>query len=483
MPGSANKKQKVARGNGVATRRTANLANDGGVPTRRSSAATARSSNNNSNHRGARRHQLRISSSEDTTNEPYEYDDDDDDEEEDIESVDQVPEVIAPEIGVDVPQNLDEQAMIVDEYRPTKNKKGTITKYIPGVLVTVKTLTPLNKERIEKPLREIIWQWYKFFPETTEVDLEYKLLCQIFHAMDPPFRGTPQQQRQFQKDHANVTPALFNTMKNYIVSEVRKVVKAHWEENNHTMPDKDLLLACGDRSIDLSGPVGDPTRQRNLDHFVFYWDKLLPKVTAPSVDSWDSDIRYYNKLSPKNPGITASDEAFLCLCIKNYWDRWQKMFELKRDHPGFTIVTRVSRPDELPVPVDDANPDGANGEDEQQEPAEFLVDTDNKFIFLWGKYKGKYTIINSGSNRSGGWSHAGKVEYHRLWHAVKTGRKAPETLAKETLVYESLRSLNGITAISAEQHRLENARAVTRAARAGPVVDLNDTFNDSDIEG
>lgn len=192
MPGSANKKQKVARGNGVATRRTANLANDGGVPTRRSSAATARSSNNNSNHRGARRHQLRISSSEDTTNEPYEYDDDDDDEEEDIESVDQVPEVIAPEIGVDVPQNLDEQAMIVDEYRPTKNKKGTITKYIPGVLVTVKTLTPLNKERIEKPLREIIWQWYKFFPETTEVDLPgVQATLPDISRNGPPLQGHP----------------------------------------------------------------------------------------------------------------------------------------------------------------------------------------------------------------------------------------------------------------------------------------------------
>jgi len=252
------------------------------------------------------------------------------------------------------------------------------------------------------------------------------------------------------------------------------------------MPDMDLLLACGDRSIDLSGPLGDPTRQRNLDHFMFYWEKLLPKVTAPSVESWDSDVRYYNKLSPKNPGITASDEAFLCLCIKNYWDRWQKMFELRRDYPDFGFVTRVSPPGNFRLPVNGENPDGddaavaaAAADDEQPE---FWVDTENKIIFLWGKYKGRYTIINSGSNRSGGWSHAGKQEYHRLWHAVKAGRKAPETLDKETIVYERLRSLKGITAISAEQHRLENARAASREARAGPVIDLGSTFIDSDNE-
>jgi hypothetical protein len=80
----------------------------------------------------------------------------------------------------------------------------------------------------------------------------------------------------------------------------------------------------------------------NLKHFVFYWDKLLPACTAPIVDSWGKETRYYTKLSPKNKAITAPDEAFcLCLCIDNYWARWEKIFELKGANPPGCKVKRT----------------------------------------------------------------------------------------------------------------------------------------------
>ena len=102
--------------------------------------------------------------------------------------------------------------------------------------------------------------------------------------------------------------------------------------------------------------------------------------------------------------------------------------------------------------------------------------------FTYGEYNGKYTITNSGSNRSGGWSAEGKTEYHRLWHAVKKGRKHKDTLAKETAVYDALREKHGITAMTAEEHRLRSRRAAVREIRQGPLVDLDATLADSDRE-
>ena len=47
---------------------------------------------------------------------------------------------------------------------------------------------------------------------------------------------------------------------------------------------------------------------------------------------------------------------------------------------------------------------------EGQPDPQFYVDEDANKIYLWGEYNGKYTITNSGSNRSGGWSAEGKKE-------------------------------------------------------------------------
>ena len=131
------------------------------------------------------------------------------------------------------------------------DRKGKIKTYVPGVIVTSSTITPLNQERMEKPLREIIWPWYKFFPENTERNEEYKVVSDVYKKMQPPFKGSAHQCRQWQMDHTNVMAAIFNTTKNYVISRIKDAVKEYWKEHDGIMPDKELLLACGDRTIDL----------------------------------------------------------------------------------------------------------------------------------------------------------------------------------------------------------------------------------------
>jgi len=353
-------------------------------------------------------------------------------------------------------------------------KGGKKRYYTPGLVVTNNTITPYNKNRIEKPLREKIWPWYKFFPESSEMTMEPVVMKKIFKNMDPPFQGSSQEKHQYISDHTNVSAAMFNAMKNYIISRLKDTVQAYWNHNKQTMPDLDLLLACGDRSIVLDFPARQHEQKfKNMNHFRFYWDKLLPNATAPKVDSWDIEVRYYNTLSPKNKGITPADEAFLCLCIKNYWQRWEKMFQLKRLHPECQVVTKASKPQQL---LESA---GTTPNPVAEDP-EFHVDQLEKKVYLWGKYRGKYTISNSGSNRSGGWSAEGKEEYMRLWMAVKKGRGAEGTLAKEKVILDSLRQFHGIVAANAENHRLRKQRENVKAARAAPAVNLMVTVEDSE---
>jgi hypothetical protein len=230
------------------------------------------------------------------------------------------------------------------------DNRGKVKQYVPGMGVTNSTITPMNKIRIEKPTRELVWPWYKFFPEASEREMEWKIISNVFNAMQPKFVGSQEECQQWKVDHTNIMSVTFNSMKNYVISRIKEAVEKYYHENNHTMPNKELLLACGDHTIDMGDNPESTPPEPNLKHFVFYWDKLLPACTAPTVDSWGKETRYYTKLSPKNKAITAPDEAFLCLCIDNYWARWEKMFELKGANPGCTKVkSTATKPRHLPT--------------------------------------------------------------------------------------------------------------------------------------
>jgi hypothetical protein len=58
----------------------------------------------------------------------------------------------------------------------------------------------------------------------------------------------------------------------------KEAVEKYYHENNHTMPSKELLLlACGDRTIDMGDNPESTPPDPNLKHFVFYWDKFVCK--------------------------------------------------------------------------------------------------------------------------------------------------------------------------------------------------------------
>jgi hypothetical protein len=332
----------------------------------------------------------------------------------------------------------------------------------------------MNEKRIEKPIRELVWPWYKFFPESSEREMEWKIVSNVFNAMQPKFVGNHEECQQWKVDHTNIMSVTFNSMKNYVISRIKEAVEKYYHENNHNMPCKTLLLRCGDRTINM-GDNNDPEStppEPHLKHFVFYWDKLLPACTAPTVDSWGKETRYYTKLSPKNKAITAPDEAFLCLCIDNYWARWEKMFELKGANPGCKVKSTATKPKHLP--------DQAEGSQSDDEVEYYVDNTDKKAIYLWGEYNGKYTITNSGSGRSGGWSVQGKAVFNDFWKKVKKGRKHPDTPAKEQKVYDFLRSANHISAKSAEDQRLRQKRAEVQQAQSEKIVPHKESYADSD---
>jgi hypothetical protein len=148
------------------------------------------------------------------------------------------------------------------------------------------------------------------------------------------------------------------------------------------------------------------------------------------------------------------------------------MFELKGANPGCKVKSTATKQRLLP----DQAEGSASFDDE------YYVDTtDKKAIYLWGEYNGKYTITNSGSGRSGGWSTQGKAVFNDFcWKKVKIGRKHPDTPAKEQKVYDFLRSANHISAKSAEDQHLRQKRAEVQQAQSEKIVPHKESYADSD---
>jgi hypothetical protein len=159
--------------------------------------------------------------------------------------------------------------------------RGKVKKYVPGVVVTNSSITPMNEKRIEKPIRELVWPWYKFFPEASEREMEWKIISNVFNAMQPKFVGSQEECQQWKVDHTNIMSVTFNSMKNYVISRIKEAVEKYYHENNNTMPNKELLLACGDRTIDMGDNPESTPPEPNLKHFVFLLEQVVTSLHCP----------------------------------------------------------------------------------------------------------------------------------------------------------------------------------------------------------
>jgi hypothetical protein len=103
------------------------------------------------------------------------------------------------------------------------DNRGKVKKYVPGMVVTNSTITPMNKKRIEKPTihAELVWPWYKFFPEASEREMEWKIISKVFNIMQPKFVGSQEECQQWKVDHTNIMSVTFNSMKNYVISRIK----------------------------------------------------------------------------------------------------------------------------------------------------------------------------------------------------------------------------------------------------------------------
>jgi hypothetical protein len=105
------------------------------------------------------------------------------------------------------------------------DNRGKVKKYVPGLVVTSSTVTSMNEKRFEKPIRELVWPWYKFFPEATEREMEWKIISKVFDTMQPKFVGNQEECKQWKVDHTNIMSVTFNGMKNYIISRIKEAVE------------------------------------------------------------------------------------------------------------------------------------------------------------------------------------------------------------------------------------------------------------------
>ena len=212
----------------------------------------------------------------------------------------------------------------------------------------------------------------------------------------------------------------------------------------------------------------------SLKLFKWQWEDVLAHATAETTKFWDEDKRYFCKIhnggmeadnpSPRSaPWITPADEAFAYLAIENAHNRWQNEIQLSLKHPGKTFTyAATSEKAKNPFTAPTSDPNGTvNG---------FVPKGDKELILFGPKWKAKYSIMNAGSDPTGGWSTAGKERYLVIWNAVKFARTKATTNEMEEEVLDALRTDKGYQHKSYELEKRNKRQKTTTLVSEGVLL-------------
>ncbi len=194
------------------------------------------------------------------------------------------------------------------------------------------------------------------------------------------------------------------------------------------------------------------------DLFAWYWVSLLPKVAGSAV-IWNDQVKYFGCISthappnkPREVYITPATEAFCVLVIENYCDRWPKLYKKKMKNEG-----KVSYIKKDPV---------------KPKPGYAYINTTKDPLF-----KGKWTKMDSGQEKFGGWAPEGLRKFTEYRNLNKAARKKPTTLVLETKILARIKTEKGIEGTTWEEHRL----ALKGPTRTRPeTIEIDDLIDDDD---
>jgi hypothetical protein len=171
------------------------------------------------------------------------------------------------------------------------------------------------------------------------------------------------------------------------------------------------------------GEVAAP--DKNMELFVWWWDKILSCATAPNTKFWTNEKWWYHHIHDgaigDEPLLTPQDETFAILCFQNCYRQWENDFQIKADHPKKKLV-KAKKKDFVP-PTDPLI------------LARGYVQMEEDIIKFGDGWEMKYTNSKANSALCSGWTTAGKERYKKLLKHIRCGCNKPTSPAKEVLVY------------------------------------------------
>ena len=218
---------------------------------------------------------------------------------------------------------------------------------------------------------------------------------------------------------------------------------------------KDVCLAyMKDKGVDKLPPQDEILkilrRDKDLDKdlFIWWWTEYMPKA-AGSARVWTKQLYYFGRLcdhAPQNDKtkvyITPSTEAWGALLMDNCRKRWPKLMALKAKSSGKIMYCKNDNFD---------NKVGFKHVNVASDP----------------DFAGKYTKVDLGQRKYGGWSKEGLKYYTTLVKMNKEARAKPATKVLEDEILKTIRTRHGITGSNWAEYKKQ-----TSGSQA--VIDVDD---------
>jgi hypothetical protein len=223
---------------------------------------------------------------------------------------------------------------------------------------------------IRKLLKTAIWPKYKFVSSTLQ---ERKLCDMVYELLNYDVKNEAEKDMFF-ATYTDLILTEMNDMKTYVQ---RQLMDPCYDSPVESEKLGVMLLKAMTRTL-------DPNDENDMEFFVWYGDKFLPKSCAKATE-YSESYRHYSTISacaPKNDPekklMTPSNEAFAVLALENNYKRWTYCRALKRQHETKKLVYCTYKKD---------GTKGANGTHEV---------VDGQICIYGEKYRAKFTTMDAG---------------------------------------------------------------------------------------
>ena len=234
-----------------------------------------------------------------------------------------------------------------------------------------------------------------------------------------------------------------NYTRSYVTTQVGKEIDKYMDAHDNKLPKSALAYSVLQRTIDCTAP-------ENKQFIVWWFDKILPKMTSGTFN-YAPEKRYYATISDCKihyndslyEELPSSTEAFAVLLFENTRSRWLMKRRLSQQLPPGKkkmVIKERKKPDEKRPPAD----------------------TQVYYVSEHPKLGTKWSLPSSGQNIAGGWSEEGLNKFADLRTVNEQVRGTANGKAKEREILNVLREAMSITENSAEAQALKDGRVTQK---------------------